>query len=305
MRNNTVSLVTGGCGFIGSQLVDKLIHSGHKVRVIDDESAICNEIFYKNSKAKYYKVSINDYKAIEPLFKRVDYVFHMASESRIGISLENPSLSCLTNIVGTCNVLQAALRHKIRRVVYSSTSACYGLKNKCPMKESMPNDNLNPYSLTKLAGEELVLMFNTIWGLPTIALRYFNVYGDRMPTTGIYAPVLGIFLRQKKANEPLTVVGNGSQKRDFVHVSDVINANICAATTSNVSALGQAFNIGSGTNISVLKLAQMIEKDTGRIKFLPSRIGEAQNTLADISKAKKLINYKPCINLVDWVNKQI
>lgn len=299
------SLVTGGCGFIGSHLVDSLIHTGHKVRVIDDESATSNEKFYKNSKAKYYKISINQYNEILPIFKGVDYVFHLASESRIGTSLENPAQSCLTNVVGTCNVLQASVTNKIKKLVYSSTSACYGLKNKCPMKETMPNDNLNPYSLTKLAGEELVQLYYKIWGLPTVSLRYFNVYGERMPTTGIYAPVLGIFLRQKKAGEPITVVGSGSQKRDFVYVGDIVAANCNAAAISNKKIYGQAFNIGTGTNISILDIAKLIEKDKLKIKFLPPRIGEAQNTKANIAKARKCLHYKPSIRVEDWISKQL
>lgn len=299
------NLVTGGCGFIGSNLVDTLIHLGHKVRVIDNESATSNETFYKNPKAKYFKVSINDYSKILPIFKGVDFVFHLASESRIGTSLEDPALSCLTNVVGTCNVLQASMVSKVRKLVYSSTSACYGLKNKCPMKETMPNDNLNPYSLTKLAGEELVQLYYKIWGLPTVALRYFNVYGERMPTTGIYAPVLGIFLRQKKAGEPITVVGDGSQRRDFVYVGDVVNANISAAARSDKKIFGQTFNIGTGKNISILEIAKIIEKDPSKIKFLPPRIGEAQNTKADISKAKKYLHYSPSLQVADWISKQL
>jgi len=299
------NLVTGGCGFIGFNLVDTLIHLGHKVRVIDNESATSNETFYKNPKAKYFKVSINDYSKILPIFKGVDFVFHLASESRIGTSLEDPALSCLTNVVGTCNVLQASMVSKVRKLVYSSTSACYGLKNKCPMKETMPNDNLNPYSLTKLAGEELVQLYYKIWGLPTVALRYFNVYGGRMPTTGIYAPVLGIFLRQKKAGEPITVVGDGSQRRDFVYVGDVVNANISAAARSDKKIFGQTFNIGTGKNISILEIAKLIEKDPSKIKFLPPRIGEAQNTKADISKAKKYLHYSPSLQVADWISKQL
>ncbi|NBW56733.1 NAD-dependent epimerase/dehydratase family protein [bacterium] len=300
-----VSLVTGGCGFIGSHIVDTLVNTCHKVKVIDDESATSNEIFYKNPKAEYFKVSINNYNDILPIFKGVDYVFHLASESRIGTSLENPALACLTNVVGTCNVLQAATNSMVRKVVYSSTSACYGLKNKCPMKETMPNDNLNPYSLTKLAGEELVQMYYKIWGLPTVALRYFNVYGERMPTTGIYAPVLGIFLRQKKARQPITVVGNGSQKRDFVYVGDIVTANINAAAITDKSIFGQAFNIGTGKNISILEIAKLIESDPAKIKFLPPRIGEAQNTKADISKAKKYLHYKPSLQVADWISRQL
>jgi UDP-glucose 4-epimerase len=298
-------LVTGGCGFIGSHIVDYLINNRYNVTVIDDESATSNEKFYKNKKAKYYKYSINNLKKIEPLFKDIDLVFHLASESRIGPSLETPNLSCLTNVVGTCNVLQAAQAANVKRLVYSSTSACYGLKNKSPLKETMPQDNLNPYSLTKMAGEELVIMFHKIWGLPTVCLRYFNVYGERMPSTGPYAPVLGIFLKQKKSNQPLTVVGDGKQKRDFIHVQDIVAANIKAALVEDKRCLGQAFNIGTGKNIIVLELAKTIESDKTKIQYLPERIGEARNTLADISKAKKILKFKPSYDVKEWLINQI
>lgn len=298
------SIVTGGCGFIGSHIVDALVDLGHEVVVIDNESAVCNEKFFKNKKAKYYKYSINDYKKIKPLFIKTNYVFHLASESRIGTSLENPGLSCLTNVVGTCNVLQASREANVQKVIYSSTSACYGLKNKSPLREDMPHDNLNPYSLTKIAGEELVRMFYSLWKLPTICLRYFNVYGERMPTTGIYAPVLGIFLKQKANKQPITVVGDGKQKRDFIHVKDIVQANLLAAITDNKKCFGEAFNIGTGKNITILKLAQIIEKDKKLIKFIPNRIGEAKDTLSDISKAIKLLKFKPRYTVQEWLNNQ-
>jgi UDP-glucose 4-epimerase len=298
-------LVTGGCGFIGSHIVDYLINNRYTVTVIDDESATSNEKFYKNKKAKYYKYSINNFKKIKPLFKDIDLVFHLASESRIGPSLETPNLSCLTNVVGTCNVLQAAQAAKVKRLVYSSTSACYGLKNKSPLKETMSHDNLNPYSLTKMAGEELVIMFHKLWGLPTVCLRYFNVYGERMPSTGPYAPVLGIFLKQKKDNQPLTIVGDGKQKRDFIHVQDIVTANIKAALVNNESCLGQAFNIGTGKNITILELAETIEKNKSMIKHLPERIGEARNTLANISKAKKNLKFQPSYDVKEWLINQV
>lgn len=299
------TLVTGGCGFIGSHIVDYLINNQYDVIVIDDESATSNEIFYKNKKAKYYKYSINNFSKIRSLFNNIDCVFHLASESRIGTSLENPSMSCLTNIVGTCNVLQAAKEAKVKRFVYSSTSACYGLKNKSPLVETMPNDNLNPYSLTKIAGEELVMMFYQIWKLPTVCLRYFNVYGPRMPTTGPYAPVLGIFLKQKKEKQPITVVGSGNQKRDFIHVCDVVSANIKAALSTNKKCLGQTFNIGTGKNISILQLAQLVEKDKQNIKHVPERVGEAKNTLANITKAKKILKFNPSYDVKEWLINQI
>ena len=296
------SLVTGGCGFIGSHIVDELISLGHEVTVIDNESAESNEVFYKNKKAKYYKYDISDYALIEPLFEGVDYVFHLAAESRIQPTLERPQDACMTNFYGTCNVLQASRKHKIKRVVYSSTSSAYGLNDKMPLSEDMERDCLNPYSVSKVAAEDLCKMYYTLWGLPTIILRYFNIYGERQPIKGQYAPVIGIFLRQKQAKEKLTIVGDGSQRRDFTHVSDAVQANINASQTIYQNAFGKVFNIGTGKNHSVKEVADMISK---KQTFIDPRLGEAQNTLADITLANNFLNYKPVINLEDWVRSQL
>jgi len=296
------SLVTGGCGFIGSHIVDELISSGHEVVVIDNESAESNEKFYKNKKAKYYKYDIIDYDSIESLFEDVDYVFHLAAESRIQPTLERPQDACMTNFYGTCNVLQASRKYKIKRVIYSSTSSAYGLNDKMPLTEDMERDCLNPYSVTKVAAEDLCKMYYTLWGLPTIILRYFNIYGERQPVKGQYAPVIGIFLRQKQAKEKLTIVGDGSQRRDFTHVLDVVQANINASKTIYQNAFGRIFNIGTGKNHSVKEVADMISK---KQIFIEPRLGEAENTLADITQACNFLNYKPTINLEDWVQSQL
>ena len=174
-------IVTGGSGFIGGHIVDRLVASGKEVLVIDDESAQCNESFYKNNDATYYKKDISSYKEIESLFEGIDVVFHLAAESRIQPSLLNPIKATKTNVLGTCNVLQASRDYDVDRVIYSSTSACYGLINTPPLVENMPQDHLNPYSLTKCAGEDLCLMYHKLFQLKTISLRYFNVYGDRAP----------------------------------------------------------------------------------------------------------------------------
>ena len=190
------SLVTGGCGFIGSHVVARLVDDfGHEVIVIDNLSAECNEEFFKNDSdlVKYYEEDICDYSRIEQLFEGLDYVFHLAAESRIGPTLEDPQKACMVNFLGTCNVLQAARKHAVRRTVYSSTSACYGLKNTPPLVETMQNDNLNPYSVSKLAAEDLCIMYNNLFETPTNCLRYFNVFGEWMPETGQYAPVVAIF----------------------------------------------------------------------------------------------------------------
>ena len=292
------ALVTGGNGFIGSHIVDRLIELGHEVVVVDDNSAESNETFYFNDKAINHKVDICDYEKIKEIMKGTDIVFHLAAESRIQPAILNPTYAAKVNVVGTCNILQAAREGGVDRVVYSSTSAGYGLKNEPPLKEDMPKDCLNPYSVTKCAGEDLCVMYNDLFGLKTISFRYFNVYGERQPVKGEYAPVVGLFVEQKRKGDPMTIVGDGEQRRDFTHVSDVVDANLRAAFTKNEDAFGEVFNVGSGKNYSVIELAKMIGGDYVHID---SRRGEARNTLADITKICKVLEWKPKMDFEDWV----
>jgi len=292
------ALVTGGCGFIGSHLVDELVNLGYEVIVIDNESSEANEVFYKNDSATYYKKDIADYEAISGLFNGVDYVFHLAAESRIGPCIENPALACKTNVMGTCNILQASRVNNVKRVVYSSTSACYGLSEVIPMHEDLPLDNLNPYSTSKLAGEDLCNMYTKLYGLETVSLRYFNVFGERMPETGQYAPVIAIFQRQIREGHNMTIVGDGLQNRDFVYVKDVVNANLLSATCKP-EFCGTAYNVGTGDNISVLDIAKLLGKP---YKHIPPRAGEARNTKADITKISKM-GWSPTISVQEWLLK--
>ena len=295
-------MVTGGNGFIGSHIVDRLISLGSQVVVVDDNSAECNEKFYFNDLAENHKVSICDYDKLKELMEGVDYVFHLAAESRIQPAILNPIYAAEVNVIGTANVLQAARECGVKRVIYSSTSAGYGLKNTPPLKEDMPKDCLNPYSVTKCAGEDLCMMYNDLFGLETICFRYFNVYGPRQPVKGQYAPVVGLFLKQWRNGEPMTIVSDGLQRRDFTHVLDVVEANLLACSTTNSDALGQVFNVGTGTNHSVLELAQAIG---GEYTHIPPRIGEAKNTLADITKIKTLLLWEPKRNFMDYVAKEV
>lgn len=294
------ALVTGGAGFIGSNLVDKLIKIGHEVVVIDSESAECNEKFYWNSKANNHRLDVCNYESTRSLYDGIDFVFHLAAESRLQPAILNPIEAVTKNVVGTCTVLQCAREAGVKKVIYSSTSSAYGL-NKYPNYETDPNDCLNPYSVSKVAGEELCKMYTNLYGIKTIIFRYFNVYGERSPTTGQYAPVIGIFLRQKNANEPLTIVGDGSQKRDFVHVHDVANANVLAALTDIPDEYyGQVYNIGSGENISILEIAKIISDNYVHI---PSRDGEAKTTLSCIDKSKNIFGWEPKFNVKDWIGE--
>jgi UDP-glucose 4-epimerase len=294
------ALVTGGAGFIGSNLVDKLLRLKWDVVVIDNESAECNEKFYWNDKADNHKLDICDYESTRNLYDGVDYVFHLAAESRLQPAIKNPINAVTKNAVGTCTVLQCAREAGVQKVIYSSTSSAYGL-NKYPNYETDPNDCLNPYSVSKVAGEELCTLYTKLYGLKTIILRYFNVYGERSPTTGQYAPVIGIFLRQKDAGEPLTIVGDGLQRRDFVHVQDVANANLMAAFANlEEECYGQVYNIGNGENISILEIAQMISDNYIHI---PPRDGEARTTLACIEKAKNTFGWSPDLNVKQWIEE--
>ena len=296
----TKSIVTGGAGFIGSHVVDRLVDLGHEVIVIDDESAEANEKFYYNDKAEYVKESIVDYQKIAWWFEGANFVFHLAAESRIQPTLDRPVIACQTNFIGTCNVLEAARQHGDNaRVMYSSTSSGYGLINEPPLKETMKRDCLNPYSVSKVGAEDLCKMYYTLYGLETIVFRYFNVYGERQPVKGVYAPVVGLFQRQNAAGEKMTVVGDGLQTRDYTHVSDVANANILAMTAKK--GLGEIHNIGSGTSHSVLDIVKMIDNSKDSYSLIPSRPGEARHTLANITKSKENLEWEPKVSLEEWM----
>ncbi len=291
-------LVTGGCGFIGSNLVDKLIVEGHKVIVIDNLSS-GNEGYY-NSEATYIALDIVNSAALSVVFDSdIDWVFHLAAESRIQPTLENPALACRTNVVGTCNLLDLARRHNVKRFMYSSTSAGYGLQKKLPLKEDMPRQCLNPYSVTKLAGEDLCVMYHSLFYVPTISFRYFNVFGNRHPLKGQYAPVVGLFMEMRKDGQSLSIVGDGLQRRDFVNVQDVVAANILAATTEHTDIFGRVFNVGTGKNYSVIELAEMIG---GPYHHIEARPGEARNTLADITAIQNNLGWEPAVDIKEWID---
>lgn len=291
-------LVTGGAGFIGSNLVDKLLDLGHKVICIDNESAECHEQFYWNPKANNYRYDICDYEKIAHLFNGIDYVFHIASDARIQPAILNPRKSIEANALGTANVLELSRINKVKRFIYSSTSSAYGKKSILPNTETQPSDPLTPYSTAKVFGENLARVYYNLYGLETISLRYFNVYGDRQPLKGQYAPVIGLFLKQHEEGKPLTIVGDGSQRRDFTHISDVVKANILASEIKY--GFGEVYNIGYGSNYSILDIANMISND---IKFIPPRVGEVQETLASNTKFKELTGWMPEVPLTEWIMK--
>jgi len=294
-------LVTGGVGFIGSHIVDKLIEKGHEVVVIDNESSEVHDHFYFNDKATYYKLDIADYQATRSVYDGVDYVFHCAAESRIQPAILNPLLAIRTNTLGTGTVLQCSREASVKKIMYSSTSSGYGLVNEPPLEETMPDDCLNPYSVSKVSGEKLCKMYNDLFGVKTVIFRYFNVYGHREPLKGPYAPVVGLFLRQHRAGQPLTIVPDGTQRRDFTHVEDVVQANLLAMEVDH-EHYGEVFNVGTGTNHSVLELAAMISDNTVEVE---ARIGEAYITLANNQKIRDILGWAPTKHIGDYVKEEM
>jgi UDP-glucose 4-epimerase len=290
-------IVTGGAGFIGSNLVDKLINEGYKVFVIDNLSTGKKENL--NKKAIFYKADICHLDKILPLFKGIDYVFHLAANPRVIFSVENPIESHKVNVDGTLNVLYASYKNKVKRLIFASSAAVYGDIKKLPLKENITPNPVSPYGLHKLIGEYYCKLFSNLYNLETICLRYFNVYGPRMDPNGPYALVIGKFLKLRKENKPLTIYGDGKQTRDFVYVDDVIKANILAMKSKKVGK-GEVINICSGKNYSINYIAKLIG---GKKVYLPKRKGEIKYTLGDNSLAKKLLGWKPEISLEEGIKK--
>lgn len=292
------SLVTGGAGFIGSHIVEYLVSRGHYVTVVDNESAN-NEQFYWNDNCDNVKADITDYCAIKNVMTNVDYVFHLAAESRLQPAIKNPIEAVHKNCVGTTVMLQCAREAGVKRFVYSSTSSGYG-NNPYPNVETQPDDCLNPYSASKVAAEKFCKMYYDLYGLETVSLRYFNVFGERSPTVGQYAPVIGIFQKQKDSGNPLTIVGNGSQRRDFIYAGDVAKANYLAATSNLDGYFGQVFNVGSGKNYSIKEIADVISINQ---EYIPKRSGEMDTTIANIDMISEVMGWKPEVDVISWIKK--
>jgi len=289
-------LVTGGAGFIGSHLTDKLIELGHDVVVVDN--LMLGKKEFINKKAIFKKIDIRNYKKLKKVFSGIDAVFHLAADPRLQFSIENPITTHEINVTGTLNVLQASVENNVRKVIFSSSCAVYGDQENLPINEKCLAQPKNPYAIHKLMGEQYCKLFNGLYGLETVVLRYFNVFGPRKLDTGSYPMVIPIFLGQRKRGEKLTVVGDGQQTRDYIYVDDVVEANI-KAMESNIKN-GEVVNIGSGKQVSVLRIANLIG---GEIKYLPLRPGEMRFIEADNKKAKELFNWEPKIDFEKGLQK--
>jgi len=286
-------LVTGGAGFIGSNLVEKLIKLRHEVIVLDDLStgrlSNLNKLI---SQISFYKVDItNKKKLLDYYFSKVDWVFHLAGLADIVPSIENPEKYFNSNVVGTLNVLEKARKANIKKFIYAASASCYGIPDQYPTKEESKIQLEYPYALTKNLGELIVLHWAKVYKMPNISLRFFNVYGPKSRTTGAYGAVFGVFLAQKLAKKPLTVVGDGKQTRDFIHVYDLVDAIILIAKKAKRN---QIFNIASGKETSVNKIAKIIG---GEIINIPKRPGEPNRSLGNIERLKKQLKWKPKISI--------
>lgn len=288
-------VVTGGAGFIGSNLVDALLEKGYEVHVIDDYAGGKREDRI-NPKATYHELDIRDYDKVAPIIKGAKYVFHEAALPRVQFSIENPELTFAVNVNGTVSALRAAHEGGVSRFVYAASSSAYGDQETLPLSEDLPAMPKSPYGLQKYIGELSCKLWSDVYGLPTVSLRYFNVYGPKFDPEGAYALVIGKFLKQKKEGTPLTITGDGTQTRDFTHVADIIRANLLAAESAKVGK-GEVINIGAGRNVSVNDLAVLIG---GPNVHVEARL-EPHDTMADNRKAKELLGWEPTIRLEDGI----
>jgi len=291
-------VVTGGAGFIGSNLVDELISNQYEVIILDNLST--GKSANINPQAKFIYCHLQEISENEliNLFTGVDIIFHTAALARVQPSIEHPKMFNKANVDSTLNVLLAAHKAGVKRVVYSASSSCYGSTSQFPTPEDSPTNPLSPYGLQKYIGEQYCRVFSQVYGLDTVSLRYFNVYGERQSLEGAYKLVLGIFAKQRLENKPLTITNDGNQRRDFTYVKDVVQANILAAQYKN-NLNGESFNIGNGDNCSINEVAEMIG---GSVEYIGTRL-EPFETLADNTKAKKILGWVPQGNLRDWIKQ--
>ena len=296
------SLVTGGCGFIGSHMVDRLLAEGHEVIVIDNCSTGRMENLEHhrgNERLRIVQEDICNHEKIMPLFKGVDWVFHFAALADIVPSIQRPEDYFHSNVDGTFSVLQAAKAANVKRFLYTASSSCYGIPDKFPTDETADIRPEYPYALTKRLGEELALHWAKVYKLPVVSLCLFNVYGPRSRTSGTYGAVFGVFLGQKLAGKPYTIVGTGEQTRDFTYVTDIVDAFFTAARSD---VAGERFNVGSEHTYSVNRLVELLGGKDAEVVHIPKRPGEPDCTWADTSKISRMLGWHPKVTLEEGVD---
>ena len=293
----TVALVTGGAGFIGSHLVDALLAEDISVRVVDNYSTGRPEnLAHVSGKVEIIEADIAKSGSWQKSIQGADWVFHLGALADIVPSIQRPEDYFLANVNGTFNVLEAARNAGVKRFIYAASSSCYGIPESYPTAETAEISPQYPYALTKRLGEELVMHWAQLYNLPAIALRLFNVYGPRSRTSGTYGAVFGVFLAQKLAGKPFTVVGDGTQTRDFTYVTDVASAFLTAAKSSSYAEI---YNVGSGETVSVNRLVELLG---GEVTYIPKRPGEPDCTYADITKIRRELKWQPKVNIKHGVD---
>jgi UDP-glucose 4-epimerase len=294
-------VVTGGAGFIGSHLAEALVIKGYHVVILDNFSTgrmdnIRN--FKESSHLDVEKIDITDFSAVSKSFKDAIFVFHLAALADIVPSIQEPLKYHNANVNGTIAVLEAARKAGVKKFIYAASSSCYGIPDRYPTPETAPIRPMYPYALTKNLGEQYVMHWNQTFNLPSLSLRLFNVYGPRSRTSGTYGAVFGVFLAQKLAGKPFTVVGDGTQTRDFTYVTDVVDAFVKAAESDK---RGEIYNVGSGGTYSVNRLVELLG---GNVTYIPKRPGEPDCTFADTHKIRRDLRWSPKVSFEDGV-KQI
>lgn len=298
MINAQQVIITGGLGFIGSHLVERLLADGHTVVVLDNFSTGRMENLDQvkdNPRLSIHRLDVSSYSEIKPFFESVDWVFHLAALADIVPSIQQPLIYHKANVDGTSAVLEAARTAGVRRFIYAASSSCYGLPDEFPTPETALIRPMYPYALTKYLGEQYVLHWNKVYKLPCVSLRLFNVYGPRARTSGAYGAVFGVFLAQKLAGKPFTVVGDGTQTRDFTFVADVVDAFVRAAESE---IEGEVLNVGSGNTYSVNHLVRLLGGETVHI---PKRPGEPDCTFADTRKISQMLDWQPKVTFEEGV----
>lgn len=294
MMNNKIAVVTGGAGFIGSHLARALLEDGYEVRVVDNLSGGRREHIPEG--ARFFEQDINDTAALASVMAGATFVFHLAALPRVQYSIEHPIETNKANVDGTVSALNAAKDAGVKRFIYAASSSAYGDQAIMPLTEDLPTSPKSPYGLQKYIGELYCRIFSEVYGLPTVCLRYFNVYGPGASAEGAYALVIAKFLSQRALGQPMTITGDGTQTRDFTHVRDVVWANILAARSERAGR-GEVINIGAGKNVSVARVAELID---GPVEHIPARL-EPHDTLAGNARAKELLGWEPRVSLEDGI----
>ncbi len=311
MIKNKNILITGGCGFVGSNIAENLATENHIIIIDNLISGKKENITEFQDKVEFINTDIRDYDSILSFFEEIDLVFHAGANIFIEKSIKDPKYDAEVNVIGTINVLEACRKCNVKRLIFSSSSAVYGDSVSLPIKEDHPIKPDSPYAITKRTSEYYCKLYAELYGLKTVSLRYFNVYGSRQDPYNPYSGVIAIFVNNALNNLPLTIYGDGEQTRDFIHVNDIVNANILAAETKY--AKGNVFNVGTGRYISINQLVEIIKQLVGntKVKYEPARLGDIRKSVADISLAKEILGFEAKIkfergleNYITWCKER-